>query len=55
MVYETILYEVSDDGVTIAHNRAGRLNAFALEMGQEPRRGFCSAPCRRNRWAVSEG
>ena len=35
MAYETILYEVSDNGVTIAHNRADRLNAFTLGMGRE--------------------
>jgi hypothetical protein len=35
MAYETILYEVSDNGLTITHNRVDSLNAFALEMGQE--------------------
>ena len=35
MAYEAILYETSDNGVTIAHNRADRLNAFTLRMDRE--------------------
>ena len=35
MAYEKILYEGSDNGLTIKLKRADRLNAFALEMGQE--------------------
>ena len=35
MAYEKILYEGSDNGLTITLKRADRLSAFALEMGQE--------------------
>jgi enoyl-CoA hydratase/carnithine racemase len=35
MACETILYEVSDNGLTIRLDRSDRLNAFTPDMGRE--------------------